>query len=868
MQQLAWSSVPQTLTCKACKASGMGTLIAVAASTVHDHLEVVKCPQCGSIDLLDEAVEATPTEAYVVHYVEVGAAIWPIAQNLNRVDPARVRRFLDVGCSYGFALDIGRELFGWTVVGIEPSLAGQRGARELGIDIRNEFLTESTDLGEPFDLILASEVVEHVPDPSAFLAVLAGRLTDDGVLVLTTPSAEAIVPETPDAVVLSALSPGNHTYLATAGALEALLREAGFVDVRIERDDATLRAAASRSPLPEPPEPAPVSPESVTRYLVARAKTAPGGSSLAVGMSVRAVRDLVARGQLKKAARATPPMRSALKERYDLDLDDPDSLIAALDDGKVLPACLLGAGYALGFLELQLHGRPQRAVTYFDTAMRVAALWRDLLDITDLEATDLTFQSAYHRALALTRFAPEEASRAALALVNLIDPTDPDQAAAFEARVSRLFVELVMRGHRDELGDLPAYVEISATQTARDADPENRKAGLDALFAVGILKSARGDALAAQQAFVSCISLCAALPSDDAHAAQLEAACRSHLAPTATRPIRRLRTRPIHYAIDTFWRDAWGMYIDGWAHLKSTPVHEVRLETDDLSIVATRSDRADVLALWPHHPEVARCGFGAYLPARNAARVKLILRTAHGDVVEELTLPVRPKPELPQTPPWSPQRRLRSAIQGALDGPVLALGVRSTSPEVFRERVEQLQGRDIVGFDIHPGHGIDVVGDAHRLSEYFPPNHFSVVYSASLLEHVTAPWLVAAECAKVLKVGGLAVHLAPWAWPTHAEPNDFWRFSEAGLALLFGDSLGFRLVDSGASGGTVMTPTPDWRMAQLRFATLSSPAMSWVIAEKLRDVDPPAWPYGDKDAATAKEYPVDGISSESLHRTT
>ena len=35
------------------------------------------------------------------------------------------------------------------------------------------------------------------------------------------------------------------------------------------------------------------------------------------------------------------------------------------------------------------------------------------------------------------------------------------------------------------------------------------------------------------------------------------------------------------------------------------------------------------------------------------------------------------------------------------------------------------------------------------------------------------------------------------AWPEHPQPNDFWRFTTAGLAELFGPQAGFEVVATG-----------------------------------------------------------------------
>ena len=50
-----------------------------------------------------------------------------------------------------------------------------------------------------------------------------------------------------------------------------------------------------------------------------------------------------------------------------------------------------------------------------------------------------------------------------------------------------------------------------------------------------------------------------------------------------------------------------------------------------------------------------------------------------------------------------------------------------------------------VGFDIHPGAGVDVVGDAHKLSTYFPLNSFDAVFAFSVFEHLVFPWKVALQ---------------------------------------------------------------------------------------------------------------------------
>ena len=140
-------------------------------------VRVERCDGCGSLRIPGETHDdATSSDTAVDDYVEGGASLDAIALGLSRVRRSSVRRFLDVGCNYGFGVHLARHLFGWEALGVEPSPAGRRGQAELSVEIRPDFLDSATDLGELFDLILASEVLEHVADPVGFLTELRRHL--------------------------------------------------------------------------------------------------------------------------------------------------------------------------------------------------------------------------------------------------------------------------------------------------------------------------------------------------------------------------------------------------------------------------------------------------------------------------------------------------------------------------------------------------------------------------------------------------------------------------------------------------------------------------------------------------------------------
>ena len=314
--------------------------------------------------------------------------------------------------------------------------------------------------------------------------------------------------------------------------------------------------------------------------------------------------------------------------------------------------------------------------------------------------------------------------------------------------------------------------------------------------------------------------------------------------------------------IDVFWCDAAGTYLQGWAIVEDTPLASIAVRIGPREAVATRSARPDILPHYPAALDAQHAGFSVYIPGRPNGEVVLVGVFANGrEVSAILDLPDHQLPVLPDLSGNSP---LPEEFPGkAPAGPILAVGIRSVTAEVLETRLAPLRGREVIGFDIHPGFGVDVVGDAHRLSSYFPPDHFAGIYTLSLLEHLAAPWLFAAECAKVLKLTGRLLHRAPWTWPTHAQPNDFWRMSTEALESLFSARLGFRTISSGIIGSATIVPTPRWREELTMMPTTPSALNSWIQSEKVddsaREIE---WPYDvESGAAAASQYPLDGLDA-------
>jgi len=66
-----------------------------------------------------------------------------------------------------------------------------------------------------------------------------------------------------------------------------------------------------------------------------------------------------------------------------------------------------------------------------------------------------------------------------------------------------------------------------------------------------------------------------------------------------------------------------------------------------------------------------------------------------------------------------------------------------------------------------------------------PDEHYDLVISTQVIEHVKKPWVWVPELARITKRGGLVITINPVSWIYHEAPVDCWRIYPEGMKALY-----------------------------------------------------------------------------------
>ncbi|NUB14693.1 hypothetical protein GAY28_19825 [Azospirillum brasilense] len=334
--------------------------------------------------------------------------------------------------------------------------------------------------------------------------------------------------------------------------------------------------------------------------------------------------------------------------------------------------------------------------------------------------------------------------------------------------------------------------------------------------------------------------------------------------------------KPFVYAIEVFWCDRNGFYLEGWIHAYERRILALRVAAgEDAYEIASFAPRPDVLPHYAEFPNSAESGFKLYLPWRAGTPVTFEVITADDRFVETVELPRSPeaarKPYcLTDGSAWQDPKPEHGPAERAFEDfqrevnerrlVVAEVGARVVSSQMSPLRAAFAGAERYIGMDIHAAPNVDVVGDAHYIHELIGAGAAGAVFSLSVMEHLAHPWLFAYGVNRALQIGGLTFHTTHQSWPVHEEPNDFWRFSDEGLKVLFGPAMGFEIIAAGMNQ-RVRIYMEHCVPAHALMPLVSSFGGSFVLARKVRELPDGvvAWPTDrGRSEERARHYPQRG----------
>lgn len=455
-----------------------------ALSPPHQLLTLIRCSHCESAfydppDVRDFSDLGGNEADFWRFYIEVGCGVWETVWPLLAERATGSRSLLDVGCGFGFTLDFWRRRGLGDVCGVELASYGRDGAAQLDVPIHSELLERCAALRDRrFDVVYASEVIEHVPDPRTFVQLLARWVDADGVLVLTTPNAGYIVPEQRSLTQAAALAPGFHGFLLSSTAFEDVARSAGFdhVDVRVFGERQVLWA--SRRPINVDPLAADAR-NAYLDYLGERFALPDDETPLWQALAYRRVRDLLNAGRLAESAHAARRLDDAMARRFGPDVLDPTAVVARLreakdlsDLGRVAPhfiACLYFFQGALA----EHHQRDfAKAGTYYGAACAAIEANARFGAILALEALSLLWPA--RAAHAMLQIETSAAATGVAMLARLAENGTECRAQDLFATAPPALVESTLSRAIDRLVDRGLQTEASTLLAAYRAYAERR----------------------------------------------------------------------------------------------------------------------------------------------------------------------------------------------------------------------------------------------------------------------------------------------------------------------------------------------------------------------------------------------------------
>lgn len=401
---VVWSEPGSQHTPTPCPVCGqLATTKILTMTNVDLSLPLVKC-QCESVFYPNakapdyEVVEGR--EAFLMR-VDQAEGVDSIIKSLLISPDIADFSVVDLGCGIGFAVDYSA-FEGRSALGFDPSPSSKLANELLGIDISGlPTPAQIANFTHP-NIVFASEVIEHVPDPRLFMRDIKQMTGDDGYAIIATPSAEYVKIGNSLPTLISILAPSQHLFLLSAPALESLARDQGFAWTHSWIVDERLFCVAGPRPITLAST---FSEDKFSKYLRARLYESPWiDESLRWRCyGYRLFKQMIHQGAYQESI----PLWQGLVDTYSalgLTLNDPKNLVQQYVDGaeiahgqisaekfpfNAVMALFLQGTFLLAYKHDKIAAKP-----FFDASVQLSQLYADFFKVLPFQMYDREIASA------------------------------------------------------------------------------------------------------------------------------------------------------------------------------------------------------------------------------------------------------------------------------------------------------------------------------------------------------------------------------------------------------------------------------------------------------------------------------------------
>lgn len=240
--------MPARTDCRSCQSRALRTFLALGDTPLADALvtpdavgqpeprfplDVAFCPECTLVQVLEEV---PPEQLFVDNYLYFSSfSDALVAHGKRHAEGLIAARGLDgdslvveIASNDGYLLRQFAQA-GIPVLGIDPAPAQADAAQEAGVPTLREFFGVEVARrlraeGRRADVIIANNVMAHVPDLNGFVAGIATLLADDGVATIENPSVGELLRRR----AFDTIYHEHHCYFSCLS-VDALMRRHGLV---------------------------------------------------------------------------------------------------------------------------------------------------------------------------------------------------------------------------------------------------------------------------------------------------------------------------------------------------------------------------------------------------------------------------------------------------------------------------------------------------------------------------------------------------------------------------------------------------------------------------------------------------------------